>query len=534
LKEVITIAEQYDKFSVRRILSTPVKLFGFPKNKDKIEALVWLKENADFNDLQYVFPLVFNKNRDLALVAAQITAGVMGTLNGREWNRIYEQVRYIDMEENHLAALLNFPDEVSVHLLGIASLNSSCYIREKALRLMGGQGHCNAIPYILLRLNDWVHAVSQIASHVLPSMLREDCLNILLDHSYLIEKMHNAMRVDLQKTRQDIIGFLSNPLMVDKLKGYLKHPQIKIRLFAFMLLENQMAVDTEIIDMALKDKSPEVKRWLIASIQLLNLSQQRYVIAKLLSDKSGRIKNIILQRFEVIICADFREQLEELIFDNSVSAREAARFILKRHLCIEDFAEVYRKELCSPSPRPGAIVGLGETGNLDDYVLVSQFTEHEDNHIRVAALCAMWYLSKEVAVNHVLHCFNDDVIKIRKTARCFLKKSKLPIVLAEMKKFLDSGSYEAKLAALDIIYNYGGWDVLESVLFVLAHEEDELATKAQILLERWLIRASTIYSNPGLDFQNKMRDYLQQISVKKVLPELTLKQIHFLLDTRVR
>lgn len=64
------MTEFYDKYSVHHILMQPVKLFGQPKTRDKIDVLNSIKPYADLSDIEYVYPLVFDKNTELEEAAA--------------------------------------------------------------------------------------------------------------------------------------------------------------------------------------------------------------------------------------------------------------------------------------------------------------------------------------------------------------------------------------------------------------------------------------------------------------------------------
>ncbi len=161
------MTEFYDKYSVHQILIQPVKLFGQPKTRDKIDVLNSMKPYADLSDIEYVYPLVFDKNTELAAVAAKTVIGIMKKIQGKQWNSVYDEVKYTKVDLESMVNLLNFPTDISIYLLGVASLNSNGYVREKALRLISGVGITSAIPYILLRLNDWVLPVRQLAEHIL-------------------------------------------------------------------------------------------------------------------------------------------------------------------------------------------------------------------------------------------------------------------------------------------------------------------------------------------------------------------------------
>lgn len=67
----------FDKYSVHQILLQPVKLFGQPKTRDKIDLLNSLGPYADLGDIEYVYPLIFDKNAELASVAARTVSEIM-------------------------------------------------------------------------------------------------------------------------------------------------------------------------------------------------------------------------------------------------------------------------------------------------------------------------------------------------------------------------------------------------------------------------------------------------------------------------
>ena len=62
----------------------PVKLFGQPKTRDKIDVVNSLKPYADLSDIEYVYPLIFDKNTELAVAAAKIAIGIMKKVQGKQ------------------------------------------------------------------------------------------------------------------------------------------------------------------------------------------------------------------------------------------------------------------------------------------------------------------------------------------------------------------------------------------------------------------------------------------------------------------
>ncbi|GAE86691.1 HEAT repeat domain-containing protein [Acetivibrio straminisolvens] len=525
------MTELFDKSSAHYVLLQPVKLFGHPNAKDKIDLLNSLRNYADLGDIEYVYPLVFEKDTELAWTAAQIVSEVMGKVQGKQWNMVYDRVKYTNINIDRMSILLKFSPEVSVHLLGVASLNYNGYIREKALKLASGLSDSRIVPYILLRLNDWVLPVRNLALHILRSKFTTENFDAFIDNFYLVDKLQNALRVDLKSIREEIADYLKEDTMLNNLMLRLKNPNVKLRRFCYWLLEDKIA-DDDIINSALKDKSFEIHMWLVDAIKNLDEDRRDDVIEKLLQDKSAKVKTAVLRNYEEIVCLKFKERLVSLVADDNASVRDEARFICKKHSIIKDFPEFYRQQILI-NPVPGALIGLGETGNKSDYDIVCKFFNHEEPKFKVAAMTAMWYLSKDDTVKHVMDFLESDIPKIKKTAKKFLKNSKMPTVLFQMKDKLKGGNADIKLLALEIICGYGGWHALEGILFVIANNEGIVQNKAKELLNKWLIRATNIYYKPDEATGKRIQSLCDDIKKKNILLPSTLKELSFLIETRI-
>ncbi|KJS49695.1 HEAT repeat domain-containing protein [Desulfosporosinus sp. BICA1-9] len=523
--------EYLDKYSAHQTLIKPLKMFGFPKVKDKLAALHWLSKDIDPKDIEYVFPLIFVKNTTLALTAAQITAGIMSKIGGKDWSRIYDQVKYTRIDEKSLVSLLEFETDISVHLLGIASLNSNGYVREKALKLISGVKSPSAVPYILLRLNDWVVSVRNLAEHIIKNMFIPDNIDLFINHFDLINKLQDSVRVDLNQIKMQVEDFLKDDSFKDIVKRKLKHPQVKTRLFCYQLLKDRIVNDETIIISALQDKSFEVRMWLVGAIKSLEPQARDAIIEKLLQDKSSKVKTAVLREHEDVVCLNFRGIIEMLLVDESASVRDDARFIVKKHSMVTDIPEFYRLKILK-NPLPGAIVGLGETGGQRDFDIVCGFKTNEEPKMRLASLIAMWQLSKVDTVGFVLDALNSDLPKIKKTAKRLLKKAKMPEILSVMKEKLKSEDLNTRIFALQIIYSYGGWQALLAILYAISREQEPVLSEARNILNNWLPKSTSLYSKPDRDTEKEIINLDETIRLKGLISENVIKELQFVLATR--
>ena len=526
------VLKTYDKYTVYQILIKERSLFRGPSLTDKKEALQWLKEHAELDDLIYVYPILFKNNLELGLLAAEIVTNVMEKFTQKQWNTVYDSLKYLKIDKDTLSVLLKYPEQLSIHLIGVATLNSNGYVREKALRILSGAMKPAVIPYVLLRLSDWVEPIRGIAYHVLRNTLTIHNIDAFIVNFYLIEKLKHICRVDLNKIREEIIYFLKDEAVVERIKQYLKHSNVKVRLFCYSILSDQLVNDKAIIQLAQRDRSFEVRLWLIEVLDKLSYKEQLEVIKILRHDKSARVKVALLRKAEEIIITEHNEFILEMACDVHTSPREEARFIARKHLLINDFATFYRERLKN-QPSAGAILGLGETGNEQDYGLISNFKTYEDPKIKCAVITAMWYLSPTNSIEYMLSCLESTIPKVRKTSKTLLKTSKSLMVLTRMKEKLKQNDPNLRNYALDTIFRFGGWQALEDILGLISYEEDEAALKyANTLLERWVIKAARFYVRIDLKTEALIMDYLTIIKEKNRISENLLQQLTFITQTR--
>jgi HEAT repeat protein len=521
----------YSKYPAYQILSMPTKLFGYPKTEDKINTLNGIRSYAGTSDVNYIFPLVFHKSKELSFLAARVVSEIMGRVRGKKWNSVYDEIKYVKIEYEAVDKLLDFQQDISIHLLGAASLNSNGYVREKALKLMSRADSKYSVPYILLRLNDWVLPVRNTAEKVLENFLTADNTGVFLDNFWLIEKLGNVMRTDLDNVRQKIGKFILDEAVVDKLMIYLRHKQVKTRLFCYKLFENTLPGEEEVVNLALKDKSFEVRLWLVEAIRGFEPAKRTRLIGELLNDRSSRVVTAVMRKYEDIASGKFSQRIEQLLVSEHASIRDDARFLAGKYLYIKDFPGFYRKQIGN-RPVPGALLGLGETGSKEDFQLVSSFYYQNEPEMRQEALTAMWYLSKEGAADYLLKALASDLPKVRRTAKKLLKKTRLPVIIFEMKNRLEYIDPEIKLFALKVLCSYGGWHALEGILFALTNWQEQEAQTALSLLDSWVKGSAGLYSMPDSNIRVKLLKLYETLHTSVLIPGDSLRELDFLLKTR--
>lgn len=555
-----------DRESIYEILAKPVRMFGLPKQKDKIRALQCLKGRAvmgdlafvcplifdtnaelaaaaedvmqeilqgqaEINDLTCVYPLVFDKNTELATAAAEAVQKLMGKVSGSKLIGLYDRVKFLNIEIDCLERLLKYPDFLSVPLLGIATLNKNGYVREKALKLLAVISEKDALPYVLLRVCDWVEPIRRIAHYLLRTMLIPSNASAFITNFYFIERMKKIKRTDLYEVWYEIQHFLMKETVVDEVKFFLNDKNVKRRLFCYSILQERLLTDQDVVNFALKDTSSEVKLWLIKATEELGSLQKEEIIQTLLHDKSARVKVAVLRRFPEKMCQDYKEQLLAMTCDLRVSLREEARYLAQKQNLIVDIPSYYRRQIQS-HPSAGALLGLGETGSRGDYALIGRFLSSENIAIKCAAMTAMSYLNKEASLDFILNCLEQHEPRIRKAAKRLLRNERKQAVLVKMKKLLVQEDIEMKLYALQVICLFGGWQALDSLLWVISRETGSSLERALALLDRWLMKSAVYYIKIDQSIEKTIQCHLDKIKKEYRLSEEIQREIQFVIKRR--
>ena len=138
-----------------------------------LEALDQIGEIGSQYDAMYVLKYVFSNKKSIPDKAAQVIQKLMTKQPIKVMQHRFsdegENINsgYIQIAQEQFKRISSFEPKYAVHLYGLVSMNNSGYIREKALHYLEKVPSSEALPYLLLRLNDWVPQISAKALQVI-------------------------------------------------------------------------------------------------------------------------------------------------------------------------------------------------------------------------------------------------------------------------------------------------------------------------------------------------------------------------------
>ncbi len=224
----------------------------------------------------------------------QLLAGLMRKVGPHDWTRLYANFRSPWIKPGDVAKLERLRADDAVELLGVATLSASGYTREASLHAIGRLGHPRAVPYVLLRLGDWVEQVRQAAVATLRSLMDRGVASQLIEHHYLIEHLRVVRRVDLLGLDAEIRERLRATASSTALESGLTAERAATRLFCFRLLEEELQVQPSLVNKALRDKDPVVRSWIAGKVARGELDVTDQVFRSLLCDKASRISTTMI------------------------------------------------------------------------------------------------------------------------------------------------------------------------------------------------------------------------------------------------
>ncbi len=317
------------------------------------------------------------------------------------------------------------PESASAPIVALGSMHRSGYVREAAVRLLATRTDGAELPYLLLRLNDWVPEVRAFAERA----VRDRLVAAYSKHFVACLGITEALRAGRRVTHKDLLGEIDRLLSEEAaweavFEGlHSKSPAVR-RASARIAVRRGDAV---LVLRAATSRDPVVAAIGAKAVGATWTPEAlREVVPQMRRASPGvrwRALGAVCDRLP----GEAESFLRESLLDSSVSVRELARYRWERvGLPALDFAAFYRDalsgggvaELRGRVARAGgrkvtvgaalavAVRGLAETGSERDGALFEGFLHHSNGAVRAAAISGLgrcggpaWHAALEAAMD---------------------------------------------------------------------------------------------------------------------------------------
>ena len=278
--------------------------------------------------------------------------------------------------------------------LKLGTFTSNGYYRQQCMEhLRGVEG---SLPFLILRMNDWVVQIREKAFELVPQRMRECGLYELFNSLPMIEKVRNARRREdaqicsVETLAKNLIKqkFETAP---DKVFDEIHDYEIQIRNAVYRFINSNHVLTREPMERLMASERTGYGQMLLILGIFRHYGYDSVWAGKYLHAKSAVV------RYHTLICRYEQEHhawegLQEMLLDSSVRIRYYAAYILEKCTNI-DITAFYLKEL-EKNVSKIVLSGIGEQGTKTELEVIRPYLEDEREQICKAALEAYGKLAE--------------------------------------------------------------------------------------------------------------------------------------------
>ena len=515
------------------------ELQGPRQSRDDI--LIELGKTGELAVVPHVVPCVLAKSAHTTAAAAEAIARLMSAMRPDDLPWLDEAIRqawrWCDIAGPTQTS--DFVDDVVTKsgrqggvVLGILSFHPSGYVREEAVRRLAQGDDGSELPYLLLRLNDWVDQVRDAARRAVFARVRDDQAGNWARHFSLVDRIARTRRADPAPLIEALARILTTAhgqaAMLAAMNDSSRHAARAIVRF--------------LIDRAPSGLGAVVAAGAISGDALIRTSVARVVaralppaealpaLQRMATDASPIVRRESLLALAGAFPDPASEHLERAVLDSSASVREAARFLLKDTHA--DFAATYRRALhadLTPRRLAGILIGLAETGAQPDAERAAPFLSHPSPSVRRAAVQSVMRLAGEAYADRIVNMLRDPSSAVSAAARNTLRKHARGLTASQLTAILAAAPPHARVNTVHLMAALPKWESIPCLIAAAAHEDQAVASLARKYVRLWIAQYNRSQMAPSARQLDKLTAALA--SAGTALDERSAAEIRFALRT---
>jgi len=304
-------------------------------------------------------------------------------------------------------------------------MHPSGYVREAALRrLMSEDRSVLALPYLLLRVNDWVEQVRTVAKAGVKMLLAPKHAAAWVPVLGLIDQLRARSRVDHAWLTDAVTELLLRPESRSELLTAVRSGDRLVARWAFRAAMTLPDADrATFVSLALESGDPVVRLHAAGAVRAwVGCPDRARFLANMTSDRFMPVRREALYAALDDTPERRRTALRAAMLDRHASMRHAARFYLRDKSVqgSEDpnFRAFYLDALAhgEPSKRAAAISGVGECGTKTDADVLVPLVSGGRSAVASAAIRAVAALDRDHRVDWLVGLLRDDRPSVAKEA----------------------------------------------------------------------------------------------------------------------
>jgi HEAT repeat protein len=375
-------------------------------------------------------------------------------------------------------------------LLGMFSFHQNGRVREESVRLLGRMHGGAELPYLLIRLNDWVPVVRSVASEAVRGRLVPAYAGSFAQNISLVHRLMSWNRADHSSMLDWIAEYLRKPECGAAVADILASPDMRARRLMFRLVAwPQQEGFADFLQRALKDTDPTIRLWAIRQARLHLTGADAAGMARIgIGDRYSRVRAQAAYIYVEQLPDESAPVLKAALMDIAPTVRAIGRFYLSKVEVI-DFKSFYRARLGSESIREMAIAiaALGDVGDAGDADFLAHHARDASSRIRVAALQALARLDGDRFIDQFMSALTDpSPAAAKEAARALSARASLLDLEAIWNDLWKPHPAMARIRMLAMLLNAPKWDSIYYAITLLAHSDPSVVSLARNHVNKWI------------------------------------------------
>ena len=487
------------------------------RDAPKVRALTALVDHARPALIPQIAPFAFARSAEVRHAATQVLDRALETSTPAElveldkacrqrggyytsrWGSAWDALTPLRL------SLLDKVGRLTPASLGIASFHGNGYVREAAITRLAASSDGRELPFLLVRMNDWVPSLAKRARVAGESRIVPAFAVAWLTWAPLLLRLGPSTRRSAGDLSDRVLALLLAAEQRPVLLASLASENRLTRRFALQLLQGVQSAPQERVELvmgAARNRDSVLRLQAVAYAQKhLSTEELERVVPIMLADRYSPVRRAALNAAAERLADPARDWLMRALWDPGSAVRQVARYHLERRGDLTDFASHYRRELgvaTTVSAISVAAAGLGDAGTRDDADLIVPLLTHNSPRVRQSAARALAMLDLEGQAHRLLLLLDDPSPRVSRVAREALHRMTGALDAEPIRQLVEHGAHlHGRLGALAVAAKLSKWESIPLLLEAATTADTRIRGEARDCIAAWLARQNESFARPS-------------------------------------
>lgn len=413
----------------------------------------------------------------------------------------------------------------------IFSMHRSGHVREAATRQLASQSDSTfALPYLLLRVNDWVKQVRTVATTAVMNLLTSEQAAAWVPVLGLVDELRHRSRADHAWLTIAVTSLLLRPESRPELMRAVRSEDRLVARWAFRAAVTLPDSDRAVfVALALQSRDSVARLHAARTVRTWTECPRREEFLKnMASDRFLPIRREALYAALEGTPEERRSALRAALLDRSASIRYAARFYLRdqpdRVDESLDIRGLYIDALAhgEPSRLAAAIAGVGECGDRLDADTLVKFVADDRPAVAAAAARAVAALDRDHRIRWFAELLRDHRPSVAREASRALVSIGSAAPIEALRQILRAGLHEhSRRYALRILLRRHRYDAVVDAVTAACSDDAALVRLGTDFIEQ--ARPRNMYYGPSEAQKAAAKSAMEDLQI--ALPESLRRRV---------